>query len=215
MEEEPLGQRLRRLRKERGLSQRELGGPGVSYAYVSRIEAEARRPSVKAVRILAHKLGVSPEYLETGRPTSAQVDRALRLDDAELALRLQGDPAAAERAFQSVLDEAIGAADTVAAARAELGLGLALEQLARYEEAVEHLARLCSSGSLTVVSRPDLFMALGRAYAARGAYREAVELFERSLADLRRLEQVERFLSALDRLVRPALGDGDERLLCP
>src|SRR5439155_18057020 len=103
---EAVGQRLRRLRTERGLSQRELSGPGISYAYVSRIEAEARRPSVKALRILAHRLGVSPEYLETGRPTSAHVDRALRLDDAELALRLRGDAAAAERAFQSVLDEA-------------------------------------------------------------------------------------------------------------
>src|SRR5256885_1194068 len=47
---ETVGQRLRRLRRERGLSQRELASPGVSYAYISRIEAGARRPSVKALR---------------------------------------------------------------------------------------------------------------------------------------------------------------------
>ena len=36
---ESVGQRLRRLREERGLSQRELSEPGISYAYISRIEA--------------------------------------------------------------------------------------------------------------------------------------------------------------------------------
>ncbi len=48
---ESIGERLRRLRLERGLSQRELSSPGVSYAYISRIEAGARRPSVKALRV--------------------------------------------------------------------------------------------------------------------------------------------------------------------
>src|SRR4051812_38937004 len=64
--QETIGERLRRLRLERGLSQRELSEPGVSYAYISRIEGGARRPSVKALRMLARKLGVSADYLETG-----------------------------------------------------------------------------------------------------------------------------------------------------
>jgi len=34
---ETIGQRLKRLRLETGLSQRELAAPGVSYAYISRI----------------------------------------------------------------------------------------------------------------------------------------------------------------------------------
>src|SRR3954464_11928735 len=105
---ESIGQRLRRLRHERGLSQRELSSPGVSYAYISRIEAGARppagegppevapklggagarRPSVKALRMLAHKLGVSAEYLETGSEIDARQERELRLADAELGLRL-------------------------------------------------------------------------------------------------------------------------------
>jgi transcriptional regulator with XRE-family HTH domain len=66
---ESLGARLKRLRLERGLSQRDLSSPGVSYAYISRIEAGARAPSVKALRQLTGKLGVSVEHLETGQPT--------------------------------------------------------------------------------------------------------------------------------------------------
>src|SRR3954465_12273009 len=85
---ESIGERLRRLRLDRGLSQRELSSPGVSYAYISRIEAGARRPSVKALRKLARKLGVSAEYLETGSPMSDTDVRELRLADAELTLRL-------------------------------------------------------------------------------------------------------------------------------
>lgn len=64
--DESIGARLRRLRLGLGLSQRELAAEGVSYAYISRIEAGTRTPSVKALRKLAPKLGVSVEYLETG-----------------------------------------------------------------------------------------------------------------------------------------------------
>ena len=61
-----IGKRLREARLARGLSQRTLAAPGVSYAYISRVEAGNRNPSVKALRKLAQKLDVSVEWLETG-----------------------------------------------------------------------------------------------------------------------------------------------------
>jgi len=64
---ETVGERLKRLRLDKRLSQRELASPGVSYAYISRIEAGARTPTVKALRLLAKKLGLSVDYLETWR----------------------------------------------------------------------------------------------------------------------------------------------------
>ena len=63
---ETIARRVRRLREERGLSQRDLSEPGTSYAYISRIEAGVRTQSEKAIRALAAKLGVTPLYLETG-----------------------------------------------------------------------------------------------------------------------------------------------------
>src|SRR5438046_10219777 len=93
---ETIGARLKRLRLQKGLSQRDLSSPGVSYAYISRIEAGARTPSVKALRKLAQKLGVSVEYLETGRDIREVDDRELRRGDAEPALRLLGDISRAE-----------------------------------------------------------------------------------------------------------------------
>jgi transcriptional regulator with XRE-family HTH domain len=74
---ESIADRLRRLRMERGMSQRDLSSPGVSYAYISRIEAGARTPSVKAMRLLAQKLGVTVEQLETGKRTPLEQGVAL------------------------------------------------------------------------------------------------------------------------------------------
>jgi transcriptional regulator with XRE-family HTH domain len=65
---ESIGQRVERLRYERGLSQRELaeGLERVTYAYISRIEHDTRTPSLRALRQLAERLGVTALYLETG-----------------------------------------------------------------------------------------------------------------------------------------------------
>src|SRR5438132_4530143 len=88
---ETVGERLRRLRLERGLSQRALAEPGVSYAFISKIELGERVPSMKALRTLARKLGVPVQYLETGQELADTEARELKLGEAELALRLEDD----------------------------------------------------------------------------------------------------------------------------
>jgi transcriptional regulator with XRE-family HTH domain len=97
---ESVGARLKRLRLGRGMSQRDLSSPGVSFAYISRIEGGTRVPSVKALRRLADRLGVSVEHLETGEPTPLERGVAdAGLDFASLtAKELQSIQAAAESA---------------------------------------------------------------------------------------------------------------------
>src|ERR1700726_948157 len=97
---ETIGERLKRLRLERGLSQRELAAPGVSYAYISRIEAGTRQPSVKALRRLAAKLGVSADYLETGSRFDSGGARGPGLRDLGPAIRL-GEIEGAEEALEA------------------------------------------------------------------------------------------------------------------
>src|SRR3954447_12220696 len=120
---ETIGQRLKRLRLERGLSQRELAAPGVSYAYISRIEAGTRQPSVKALRRLAAKLGVTAEFLETGSELDDSEQRELRLSDLELAVRL-GEDQNAEAPLFALLDESNAAGDRDAAQRASVALAM-------------------------------------------------------------------------------------------
>src|SRR4051794_31632884 len=208
---ESIGQRLRRLRHERGLSQRELSSPGVSYAYISRIEAGARRPSVKALRKLARKLGVSAEYLETGSPLSDADLRELRLADAELSLRLTDDLDAAEATLTSVLDDAVDAGDESAATRARIALGLSAARRGDYGQAVVLLEGALAASTVSPSIRPDLFSALGRAYEALGATSRAVELYEHCLDELQDSDNPEakvRFASYLSQSLANA-GDLD------
>lgn len=182
--EETIGQRLRRLRLERGLSQRELSGPGVSYAYISRIEAGERRPSVKALRVLALNLGVSADYLETGSDIRADEERELRLADAELELRLAEDKRELAEKLEAILDEAQRAGDIPSAARARLALGLAEAEAEQYEEAVVRLEQALADTPLPPQSRPDVYATLGRSYAALDRYPEAIALFERCIDEV-------------------------------
>jgi tetratricopeptide (TPR) repeat protein len=181
---ETIGQRLRRLRTDRGLSQRELASPGVSYAYISRIEAGTRQPSVKALRKLARKLGVSPGYLETGSEIGDAEARELRLSNAELKLRLGNDAADAERTLREVLSEASQAGDVDAATRAQISLGLAAAQRGDHREAAGQLEQATGIDVLPAADRPDVYATLGRSYVALGAIQRAVELFQRCLDEV-------------------------------
>jgi tetratricopeptide (TPR) repeat protein len=181
---EPIGVRLKRLRRERGLSQRELSSPGVSYAYISRIEAGARTPSVKALRMLARKLGVSVEYLETGREIREVDERELHLADAELELRLARDTTGAEEKLKEILADAERAGDAVSASRAQIALGLAAAQRGNHLDAVERLEAALAERPVPAQARPDLYATLGQSYSTLGAPERAVRLFERCLAEV-------------------------------
>ena len=64
-----LGMNVRRLRKEKGLSQEELGFEAESNrTYVSDIERAIRNPTVTVVDRLAKVLGVTPGYLLDADP---------------------------------------------------------------------------------------------------------------------------------------------------
>ena len=184
---ETVGQRLRRLRLALGVSQRDLSAPGITYAYISRIEAGTRQPSVKALRMLARKLGVTPEYLETGSELAGDQTRELRLAGGRgLRLRLDGETDTAEA--YAILDEAEAAADVAATARARILLGFLASASGDHLGTIEHLSRVLGSELVSPASRPDVYATLGHAYALGGLPAEAVALFERALEELGRAE---------------------------
>src|SRR5579862_7988210 len=177
---ETIGQRLKRLRLERGLSQRELAAPGVSYAYISRIEAGTRQPSVKALRKLAAKLGVTADYLESGSALDADGARELRLADLELAIRL-GDADGSEPALKEILAEAEAAADAPSAFRARVALAAVREEHNDLASAIDLLEQAVALDFVQPAEYVDVYAQLGRAYAGVGKTGQAVELFEACL----------------------------------
>jgi transcriptional regulator with XRE-family HTH domain len=180
---ETIGQRLKRLRLERGLSQRELAAPGVSYAYISRIEAGTRQPSVKALRRLASKLGVSADYLETGSDLDPAAARELWLADLELQLRLGGD-GETEGPLRELVAEADAAGDQATALRARVALAAVAHDRGAYPDAVKLFESALEGQLFDPVSLVDIYAQLARAYAGAGHTRNAVDLLERCLAEV-------------------------------
>src|ERR1051326_1342743 len=89
-----VGKRLRAARERAGLSQRDLSFPGCSPAYLSRIEAGQRTPSLQLLRELGRRLGTTADYLAVGE-TASPVDP---MTEAEVALAL-GDRSDAKQRF--------------------------------------------------------------------------------------------------------------------
>ena len=81
------GNRLRKSRVRAGLSQRALAFPGCTAAYISRIEADARYPSMQMIYELASRLDVDPHWLATGETASVDSDLRTQLRAARARIR--------------------------------------------------------------------------------------------------------------------------------
>ena len=165
-----VGQRLKEARERKGLSQRQLSFQGCSPAYISRIESGDRIPSLQLLRELGRRLGVSEDYLATGRELRPARDElleaevALRLDDLELAERLYRD--------------ALAGGDEAARAHALAGLGELASRKGDPRRAIDLLEEaIALDGSLQY--EPSPAETLGRAYATVGEPESAIAIFER------------------------------------
>lgn len=182
--EETIGSRLKRLRLARGLSQRELAAPGVSYAYISRIEAGTRQPSVKALRRLAAKLAVSAAYLETGSELEPSGELELRLTDLELAVRLRDGDGADEK-LQAVLEQALAAGDRDVVLRARVALAILARDRGRFARMVELLEAAVEDEPFSPIEHVALYTQLAYAYASTGKPELAIDLCRRCIDAVR------------------------------
>ena len=142
---------------------------------------------MKALRMLAKKLGVTPEYLETGSELDGSELRELRLAEQELRLRLDG-ARRRRRGRARAARGRRGRGRRGGATRARIVLGLEAAARGDHAGTIEQLSQVVGSELVTAASRPDVYSTLGRAYAAAGSPREAVTLFEQALEEVGRVE---------------------------
>ena len=173
-----VGRRLREARLRAGLSQRELAFDGCTAAYISRIEAGARVPSLQLLIVLGERLGVSADVLARGRESSS-FDDPLR--EAEFMLRL-GDAQEAEARFRELLDDGL---EGRARARALGGLAQARFEAGEHEAAIELFEEAGESWRNLPDEDPAVAENLGRSYAMTSQYDLALAVFERALAHAR------------------------------
>lgn len=176
-----VGRRLREARDKAGLSQRALAFPGCTPAYISRIEAGERIPSLQILREFARRLGVNEDYLATGAEKKSS-DREEQLLAADVALRLD-DTEVAETVYREVLD---AAADDAERARALAGLGQLAFRRGDPKTAIEYLEEAVELQSERGEPDPANVDSLGRALAMTGEFEAAIGLFRRALTTAER-----------------------------
>jgi tetratricopeptide (TPR) repeat protein len=146
---------------------------------VSRIEAGARVPSLQILREFGKRLGVSADFLATGRFEDEGLSSELL--EAEVALRL-GDEKRAEGLYRAARKEADS---PTALAQAQLGLGRLALRRGDLSPAITLLEQALDSGELSPGDASAAANALGRGYATQSRFEEAFALFERFLEDAR------------------------------
>lgn len=174
-----VGRRLRQAREAAGLTQRELSFEGCTAAYVSRIEAGARVPSLQILREFGKRLGVSADYLATG--SEGVGDLSSDLLEAEISLQL-GDEQRARELYEAARDVADSAA---ALARAQLGLGRLALRRGDIAAGITLLEGALDSGELAPGDASAAANGLGRSFVAQSRFDEAFALFHRFLDDAR------------------------------
>jgi tetratricopeptide (TPR) repeat protein len=180
---------VRALRIAAGLTQTDLAAGRFSKEYVSQIELGKTRPTADTLEWLAEKLGVDPDYLETGVSSD---DRAR----AEAALA-RAEALSEIRSYNEALEEFAGGREAVGRTgardlelRSLLGESWALIQVGRNDEALELLARareLAEGPGFSDVDRAAVLFRLGVARyklssiaTAVGLLGAALELAEQS-----------------------------------
>ncbi len=182
-----VGRRVRAARETAGLTQKALAFPGCTTAYISRIEAGKRIPSLQILAELAKRLGVSAEFLATGSQ-SVQISEDPVLE-AELDLRLGDVSEAKER-----LTELTGSDDARTRARALARLGHLSFEAGEHDLAIDQLQTALEVHPDLEQNEPAIAENLGRAYALTSRYEEAMAIFERRL---RAAEEQKDFLETI------------------
>jgi transcriptional regulator with XRE-family HTH domain len=155
---ESLGDRVRKLRMERGMSLAKVAGGDFSRAFLNQVELNKSRPSVRVLRVIADRLGAPVDYLLDGSTPS--LDREIALEKARLELA-RGDL----RRCLSLIEPAIDAKEWPLGVDARLCAGEAMLRLGRVEEAMtlleEQRAALRARADRHRLKRLDAILAGG------------------------------------------------------
>jgi tetratricopeptide (TPR) repeat protein len=184
-----LGERLRTLRVNAGLTQTDLAGERFSKEYVSQIERGKTRPTQETIEWLAQRLAVDPGFLASGVSADERGRIETALTRAE-ALSESREYADSLQEFQMIRPAVLGIASPELEVRALAGEAWALMRTGEVKPAIELLNRarsLVEEPMFSDVDRADILFRLGACrvelssiQTAIGLLNEALVLAERS-----------------------------------
>lgn len=162
-----VGERLREVRKARKLTQSQLAGDDFSVSYISAIERGQIQPSLRALEIFAHRLGLLSKDLLLGSPAGKSEHTPLAKESEEeetdwqlvvaQLLLLQGS---LSQAIQSLQQLSLKAITTTQRTRALYLLALAYSRTNQWQESDHTLSEAMrlvkDTSSLTAIRMQDL-----------------------------------------------------------
>ncbi|GAA2851496.1 hypothetical protein GCM10010517_09110 [Streptosporangium fragile] len=177
-----VGQRIKAVRRQRGLSQAQLAHPELSDSYVSLIESGKRTPTPAVLELLAEKLDCSLTYLINGVTAEQMQEIERALSYAQLAME-NGEVAEARTRYAELLADGGLAGLPQLWQDAEYGLALATEACGDLDEAIALLDRLCENDAATMSPerRIAAAVALSRCHREQGDLARAVHVPEQIL----------------------------------
>jgi len=179
-----LGERLRTLRLNAGLTQTGLAGDRFSKEYVSQIERGKTRPTQETIEWLAQRLGVDPGFLASG----VSVDERGRIETALAraeAMNVSHDYTDALGEFRQIRPTAVGIASPELEVRALAGEAWALMRTGEVKAAIALLDRartLTEDETFSDVDRADILFRLGACRLELASIQTAIGLFDEALA---------------------------------
>jgi tetratricopeptide (TPR) repeat protein len=185
-----LGQRLRTLRLNAGLTQSSLAGDRFSKEYVSQIERGKTRPTQETIEWLAQRLGVDPGFLASGVSADERGRIETALARAE-ALTENHEYVEALDELRSIRSAALGIASPELEVRTLAAESWALMQIGELKPAIDLLNRarsLTEDAMFSDVDRADILFRLGACRYALSSIQTAIGLFNEALTLAERSE---------------------------
>ena len=177
-----LGERLRQLRINRGITQTELAGDRFSKEYVSQIERGKTRPSRETIAWLAARLGVDDTFLASGVSSGALERAESVVARAEAAIESQEYDDAVS-ALEGIDTSDLAAAPDLEfrALLAEAWARMYLGEVRKSVTLVERARTLAESPAFSDVERAEVLYRLGCCRVKLSSITTAIALFTEAL----------------------------------
>jgi len=185
-----LGERLRTLRVNAGLTQTDLAGERFSKEYVSQIERGKTRPTQETIEWLAQRLGVDPGFLASGVSADERGRIETALARAE-ALSENHEYEDSLEELQKIRPAVLGIASPELEVRALAGEAWGLMRTGEVKQAIELLNRaraLTEDAMFSDVDRADILFRLGACRVELSSIQTAISLFDEALTLAERSE---------------------------
>jgi tetratricopeptide (TPR) repeat protein len=185
-----LGERLRTLRVNAGLTQTDLAGERFSKEYVSQIERGKTRPTQETIEWLAQRLGVDPGFLASGVSADERGRIETALARAE-ALSENHEYPESLGEFEKIRPAVLGIASPELEVRALAGEAWALMRTGEVKPAIDLLNRartLVEDSMFSDVDRADVLFRLGACRVELSSIQTAIGLFNEALTLAERSE---------------------------